>query len=107
MTTHTHTLADWLAFLCLGVSGWAWYSACLYVLVDAELADFDPRPAVRRVLDTGHVDPLLNAVANVKFDAREAATDAWQFARLSLRDVALTMAALLALLSAPPKGAAR
>lgn len=103
MTAHTHSLAEWLAFLCLGISGWAAGSALLYLICDADPSDFDPRPAVRRLAESGRVDWLLTLVANVRFDVRELAVDAWQFCRLTLRDAALSLAALLALFSTTPE----
>lgn len=84
--THSHTLAEWAAFLSLAVGGYAALSAPYFVLVDADLADFDPRPLVARVAESGRVDPLLVAVVN---------------ARLSLRDAAVSVAALLLILTAP------
>lgn len=86
------TAADWAAFLSLGVGGWAACAALLYLVVDADLQDFDPRPAVARVLESGRVDPLLIAVASARYCARTA-----------VRDAAVSVAALLMLLvpSAP------
>ncbi|WP_037616323.1 hypothetical protein [Streptomyces aureus] len=40
----THSPADWAAAVSLGVSAWASCAALLYLLHDAELRDFDPRP---------------------------------------------------------------
>jgi hypothetical protein len=99
MTGHTHDLAEWVAFLSLGISVHAALSVPYFLTVDADLADFDPRPAVRRAIESGRLDPLLITVANVRFDGREMAADARAFARLSLREAALTAAALLALLT--------
>lgn len=68
--------------------------------VDADAAYFDPRPAVARAVSAGRFDPLLIRVANARYDLREFAADARQFAVLSLRENALTAAALLMLLTA-------
>lgn len=88
----THTLDEWLAMICLAVSGYASLSAPWFVFVDADLADFDPRPALSRAVELGRVDGLLIAVSNARYAARDAA---------------FSLAALLLLLSAPsaPEGA--
>jgi ABC-type phosphate/phosphonate transport system substrate-binding protein len=91
---HTHTLTEWAAFLSLGVSGYAAFSAPYFLLVDAELRDFDPRPAVRRAIESGRYDALLIAVANAKHDARATA----ERVRRAPLHAAITAAALLALL---------
>lgn len=107
---HTHTLAEWLAFLSLGVAGWASPSVPYFLLVDADLADFDPRPAVSRAVESGRVDWLLITVANARLDARHAAAvlplhalQARDRARLAL--VNAVVAVLLRLNA--PKGSAR
>jgi hypothetical protein len=87
--THTHSLAEWLAFLCLGVGGWAAGSALLYLICDTDLAYFDPRPALRTAGDW------------VLVEAVRAKTTVHGF----LRDAALSLAALSMLLTAPSKGA--
>ncbi|MFI5687833.1 hypothetical protein [Streptomyces sp. NPDC051636] len=90
-----HSPAEWVAFLSLGVGGYAALSVPYFLLVDADLADFDPRPAMSRLVESGRLDPLLVAVANV-----------WHDVRLSLREAAVSAAALLMLLSpASPEGA--
>lgn len=94
----THTLAEWAAFLLLGVGAHGALSVPYFLAVDADLADFDPRPAVSRVLESGRLDLLLIAVADAKYDVREFVTDARQLAAFSLRDAAISLAALLALL---------
>jgi hypothetical protein len=82
--------ADWAAFLSLGTAISAGVSIPFFLFVDADLADFDPRPALDQLARSGRIDPVLNAVANAKHDAREVRQRA-----------ALTVAALLLLLSAP------
>ncbi|MFF3511590.1 hypothetical protein [Streptomyces sp. NPDC002573] len=96
--TGTHSPADWAAFLSLGTSAYAAVSVPFFLLVDADLADFDPRPALSRLVESGRLDPLLVAVVNAKADAREIAADARHFTVLHLRDAAISAAALLALL---------
>lgn len=104
----THSPAEWAAFLSLGTGISAAVSIPFFLLVDADPADFDPRPVVWRLVESGRLDPLLIAVAAVKADVREALADARQFARLSLRDAAISLAALLALLlPAQTKGTVR
>jgi hypothetical protein len=87
----THTPAEWVEFLSLGVAIPAAVSVPFFLFVDADLADFDPRPAVRRALETDAGVRLLVEITR----ARHAAHDA-------LRDAALTVAALLAFLTITP-----
>jgi hypothetical protein len=51
-----------------------------FLLVDAltavSVADFDPRPVVRRALESGRFDRLLIAVANLRYLARYRARHA-------------------------------
>jgi hypothetical protein len=84
---HTHSLAEWFAFLLLGVGVHGSYSVPYFLFVDANLADFDPRPLALRAADR-----LLVEIVNAKATARDAA---------------LSAAALLMLLTAPQKGALR
>jgi hypothetical protein len=95
----THSLADWSAFLLLGVGGAAAFSAPFHLFVDADLVDFDPRPALSRAVESGRLDLLLIAVADAKYDVRVAV----HASREACRDVA----ALLILLTTSPKGALR
>jgi hypothetical protein len=92
--SHTHDLTEWAAFLSLGVGVHGAFSAPYFLFVNATRADFDPRPAVRRAIESGRVDPLLVAVANAKYDAHRVADRAKHIPR----DAAITTAALLALL---------
>lgn len=110
----THSLAEWAAFLSLGVGAHAALSVPYFLTVDADLADFDPRPAVSRVLESGRLDVVLIVAANAKYDVRETASeartfvaDARQLAALSLRDAAISLAALLMLLLPAPTGGTR
>jgi hypothetical protein len=99
--SHTHDLTEWAAFLSLGTgitaTGWLLWLLLFEPLLDCDL---DPRPALQRAIESGRVDPLLVAVANAKYDTRAAADRAKHIPR----DAAITTAALLMLLSAPPKG---
>ncbi|MFM9629434.1 hypothetical protein ACKI10_17625 [Streptomyces galilaeus] len=74
--------------------------ALAFAGADAEY--FDPRPAVVRAVAAGRFDPVLIRVANARYDVREMAADARAFLVLSLRENALTVAALLALLTITP-----
>jgi hypothetical protein len=83
--------------VCLAVSVHAAYSVPYFLFVDARLADFDPRPALARAVESGRYDALLVVVGPVKADARRAAARA----RRIPRDAAISAAALLALLTTP------
>jgi hypothetical protein len=91
----THDLTEWAAFLSFGLgftaTGWLLWLLLFEPLLDCDL---DPRPMVRRAIESGRVDPVRCAVANAKHDARAAAARA----RHVPRDAAITVAALLALL---------
>ena len=84
------------------VGAYAAGCSLLYLTCDADRADFDPRPVVRRVVDAGRMDCLLVRVANAKFDICEMAAEARLYTALSLRDTAFTATALLALLTITP-----
>jgi hypothetical protein len=79
---HTHSLAEWASVLSLGVSAISliWFALAF---APADLAYFDPRPLLGRAGDR-----LLVEAVN---------------ARLTLRDAAITCAALLALLTVRPE----
>lgn len=97
--TRTHDLADWFAFLSLGVGVHAAFSAVYFVLVDAHRSDF-PR-LWQAAVDARHdFDRVL--VAGLRW-AEAVVLDL----RLTARDAALTAAALLALLLPATEGAAR
>lgn len=116
---HVHTLDEWLAMICLAVSGYAAFSSPYFLLVDADYFAW-PRPLVAAVdrarpvvWDAVRSDamwPLLRAWSNTKCDVREIpadtrtfAADAFLYARLSVRDTAFTATALLALLLPAPE----
>ncbi|NUU22811.1 MAG: hypothetical protein HOV68_15060 [Streptomycetaceae bacterium] len=86
-------LNDWAAAISFGIAGYAVLSVPYFLLVDADPADFDPRPALRRAIESGRYDAALIAVTN----ARRAARDMADRARRTPRDTAITAAALLAL----------
>jgi hypothetical protein len=93
---NTHDLSEWAAFLSLGTgltaTGWLLWLLLFEPLLNC---DFDPRPAVRRAIESGRVDPVLCAVANTRCWARE-----------KTRQAALSAAVFLLLLTAP-KGVTR
>jgi hypothetical protein len=93
---HTHSLAEWAAFLLLGLGLPSAASIPFWLTYDADRADFDPRPALSRAVESGRMDVLLIAVADAKYDARAAV----HASREAFRDVA----ALLILLTTSPKG---
>lgn len=84
----TTSLSDWLSGLSAGMAGLALICLALSC-ADADACYFNPVRAVRDFVESGRVDPLLVAVASVRFVAREFARDA---------------AALLILLCTSPKG---
>lgn len=81
----------------LAVAAYGALSVPYFLLVDADLVDFDPRPALARLVESGRVDGLLVAVVNAKHDAHAAAVRV----RFFPRDAAISLAALLLLLSGP------
>lgn len=93
--------------VCLGVSAAGVVSIPALLFADADPSDFDPRPAVSRLVESGRVDALLVVVGPAKRDVRELAAAVALDARLSLRHAAVTAAALAALLLPATEGAAR
>ena len=81
---HTHSLAEWAAVLSAATGGYASCSFFYFLLVEASRSDFSPR----RLLDTRAADRLCVEVVR---------------ARQDLRELALTAAALLMLLTARPE----
>lgn len=73
--SQTHSLAEWASVLSLGIGVHAGFSVPYFLLVDASLRDFDPRPLLARALESGRLDPLLILVGPVKYDARHALAD--------------------------------
>jgi len=64
--SQAHDLAEWVAFLSLGLSITSAVSIPFWLLVDADLQDFDPRPPLRRAIESGRLDPLLIARVNAR-----------------------------------------
>ena len=93
----THSPAEWAAFTSLGISAWAVMAALLWLTVDAEPADFDPRPAARRATTALH-----QGVVHAGHDWNRARAHAERAAVLA----AITTAAALALLL-PAQGGSR
>lgn len=94
----THSFADWLAVVSFGIGTHAAVFVPYFLTVDADPGYFDPRPTMSRAVESGRLDVVLIAVANAKCDAREFVADARQLTVLNLRDAAISLAALLALL---------
>jgi hypothetical protein len=78
----------------LGVSAAAVVSIPALLFADATRADFDPRPALRRAVESGRFDPALIAVTNARHTARETAVRV----RRTPLHAAISAAALLSLL---------
>ncbi|MGW2692417.1 hypothetical protein ACWC3Y_11205 [Streptomyces sp. NPDC001296] len=93
----THTPADWTAALFFAVGVFGAYSTLFHLLVDADLADFDPRPAARRAVDAVH-----QGVVHAGHDLNRAIATGQRTARALRADTAWTVAALLIL--AMPQG---
>lgn len=100
---HTHTPSEWASMVCLAASGWASFSAPYFVFVDADLADFDPRPALARTRS-----PLWQGLVHAGHDANRAlvvvelhAAQARDRARLVLVNA---LVAVLLRLNAPKGG---
>ncbi|MER5715786.1 hypothetical protein [Streptomyces sp. NPDC002132] len=103
----THSPAEWAAMGSLALGIYAAASVPYWLLVEAEVWAW-PAPLVRaagraRPAVQPAVDRLLIAVTNAKWDAREFAADARALVLLPLRDAALTLAALVALLTSTPE----
>jgi hypothetical protein len=90
---HSHTLDEWLAMVCLAVSGYAALSSPYFLLVDADLADFDPRPALARTRS-----PLWQGAVHAGHDLNRAIAACERVAKAAVKDAARSVAALLALL---------
>lgn len=73
---HTHSPAEWVAFLSLGLSISSAVSIPFWLFVDADLADFDPRPRLAHAIESGRFDRLLIAVTNARHVARCATAEA-------------------------------
>lgn len=97
-TIHVHSLDEWLAMICLAVSGYAAFSAPYFVLVDADPSDLDPRPAVRRLLVVVHQGAVYAG-----HDVNRAIATTRRVSKAAVKDAALTVAALLALLLPVPE----
>lgn len=91
--------AEWVSAGFAGLSAVSLIALSM-AFVDADAAHFDPRPAVARAVAAGRFDPVLIRAANARFNVREFVVDARAFVVLSLRENALTAAALLMLLTA-------
>ena len=111
MSGQATSLAEWAQMVSLSVGLYAACSAPYFLLVEADYLAW-PRPvtaAVDRVkpvvwaaVRSAPVYPLLRKWDNARHTVREAASEARLYALLSLRENALTVAALLALCTITP-----
>lgn len=99
MTGHVTTGVEWAEMVSLAVALYASVSVPYFLLVDADLADFDPRPAVRRALVSPAADWLLATTPGTRLVV--AASNA----PTAARDLYRNVAALALLLTTSPKGA--
>jgi hypothetical protein len=92
-------------FLGLVPVGAIWF---VLAFAGADAAYFDPRPLLARAARAEAVYPLLREFDNARHASREALREDVIYARLTLRETAITAAALLALLiPTSPEGATR
>lgn len=93
--------AEWAeaASIALALSGAT--AALFFLIVDADLADFDPRPAARRVLAAAH-----QGAVHAGHDLNRLLATVQRLVAPALREAALTAAAFLALLL-PANGVTR
>lgn len=85
----THTPAEWAAAGSLGLSAISLIALAL-AFADADAAYFDPRPAVRKV---------HQATVHAGHDVNRALATGQRVSAAVLRDAAISLAALLMLLS--------
>lgn len=112
MSYHAHTPAEWAQMLSLAGAAYGALSVPYFVAVDADLADFDPRPAVRRAAPVVHQalvyagHDLNRAIAATRHELAPAVAYVRHTA-YSAREMARDLAALLILLATTPKGQLR
>jgi hypothetical protein len=94
----THSPAEWAAFLSLGVGVHGAFSAPYFLFVNATRSDFDPRPAVRRALETGRLQPMWQAAIHTGHDLNRAIATSQRASHDAAVTAVITAAALLALL---------
>lgn len=101
----THSPTEWAQMVSLAVAVYGALSVPYFVFVDADLADFDPRPAVRRAVESGAavLRPALSRL--VKSEAVYLLFREWDIACRASREALRDAAALLLLLTTSPKGA--
>ena len=91
------TPTEWAEALSIALMLSSTTAALFSLTVDADPADFDPRLAMRRAVESGRLDPLLIAVVNTRHTTRETTARARQMSR----NAGITAVALLMLLTAP------
>jgi hypothetical protein len=99
----SHTPAEWAQMVSLAVSAYGALSAPYFVFVDADLADFDPRPALAR-----SESPLWQTAVNTGHDVNRAIGTGQRVVKhcakksaAAPREAGISLAALLLLLSGP------
>lgn len=107
MSGQLPSLADWLQMLCLAVAVFEACSVPFWLLVDADPSDFDPRPAVRRVVAVGRA--AVSRVRPVVWDVSRSEAvyplwREWDTFRHVCREFGRDVAALVLLLTTSPKG---
>lgn len=90
------TPAEWGEALSIALILTGGAGGLFFLTVDADPTDFDPRPALRRTVESGRLDPALITVVN----ARHTAHDTAARVRSVGRNTAVSAAALLMLLTA-------
>lgn len=92
----THTPAEWAEMVALAFGIWGTCSALYFLLVDADLADFDPRPA----LETGRLAPAWQIAVHAGHDFNRTIRSLAHASAEAYRDAA----ALLLMLTTIPTG---
>lgn len=112
MSYQAHSPADWAAYLSLAVGIASAASVPFQLTVDADLADFDPRPAARRAAPVVHQalvfagHDLNRAIGSTRHELDPLVHYARHHA-YRLRETGRDLAALLILLATRPNGATR
>jgi len=96
----THSPAEWAQMVSLAFAIWGALSVPYFIAVDADLADFNPRPA----LETGRLAPAYQVAVHAGHDLNRAIATTQRTAHRAAvrarhipRDTAITAAALLSL----------
>jgi len=99
----THSPAEWAQMVSLAFAIWGALSVPYFIAVDADLADFDPRPA----LETGRLAPAYQVAVHAGHDLNRCRASAERIVRQLVHAAAEAwrdMAALVLMLATRPKG---